>query len=58
MEERWQVRELLHKCMSSGTTWDVHNRTLCFGIDVDFSFRWGMKPSPEEKELLDSKINS
>lgn len=58
MEERWQVREILHKCMSSGTTWDVHNRTLCFGIDVDFSFRWGMKPSPEEKELLNSKINS
>jgi len=55
LEERWEVRDILHKAMSDDTTWDVHNRTLKFGIDVDFSFRWGMKPSEEEKKLLNSK---
>jgi uracil-DNA glycosylase family 4 len=54
IEERWKVKELLHKCMSYGTTWEIHGETLKFEIDVDFSYRWGMKPSEEEKELLNT----
>lgn len=52
IEERWAVQDLLHKCMSTDTTWDVHGKTLQFAIDVDFSYRWGMKPTDEEKEFL------
>jgi len=55
IEERWEVRKLLQKCMSDGTTWDVNSKTLQFAIDVDFSFRWGMKPSKEESLLLNTQ---
>ncbi len=57
IEERWQVKDLLQKCMSDATTWDVNGKTLKFAIDVDFSYRWGMKPTKEESLELNTKQN-
>jgi len=55
LSERWKVKELLQKCMSDCTTWEVNGRTLQFAIDVDFSYRWGMKPNKEDSEYLNTK---
>lgn len=55
MSERWVVSDLLAQCMSKNTYWDVKGKRLSFAIDVDFSYRWGMKPSDEEKEVLEMK---
>ena len=55
MSERWAVKDLLDDCMSKNTYWDVKGKRLRFAIDVDFSYRWGMKPSDEEKEVLEMK---
>jgi uracil-DNA glycosylase family 4 len=55
ISERWQVKALMEECMSTSTTWTVNDKTLQFGIDVDFAMRWGMKLTEGERSLLYNK---
>jgi uracil-DNA glycosylase family 4 len=52
MEERYRVKELMQECMSDETKWNVRGKTLDFAVDSEFTFRWGMKPTEDEKALL------
>ena len=52
IEERWEVERLMHKCMSTDNSWEIHGRTLRYSIDVGFTKRWGASPNEEEAKIL------
>ena len=47
-----QTIPILRDCMTKWCQWTAHGRTFNFDVDVNVGFRWGVKPTKEEKELL------
>jgi DNA polymerase I-like protein with 3'-5' exonuclease and polymerase domains len=44
--------EILRNSMTIWCPWTVHGRTFNFDVDTSVGFRWGVKATKEEKELL------
>lgn len=56
LEELSGAVPLLKSCLTDQCQWSVNGRTLQFETDTDIMFRWGVKPSKEEKDLLAKHI--
>lgn len=55
-EQAKETIEVLKNCMTIWTPWTVHGRTFNFDVDVSVGFRWGVKPTDEEKEIIKKYI--
>jgi hypothetical protein len=52
LEELREAAKLLQNCLTVHTPWTIHGRTFTFDVDTDFSFRWAVKPTKDEKGIL------
>ena len=52
LEELKEAQELLRNCLTIWTPWTAHGRTFNFDVDSSIGFRWGVKATKEEKELI------
>jgi len=51
-EQAKETVEVLRNCLTVWCPWTVHGRTFNFDVDTSIGFRWGVKTSKEEKELV------
>ena len=51
-EELKEAVPLLRNCLTIWTPWTANGKTFNFDVDVGIGFRWGVKPTKEEKALL------
>jgi len=56
LEELKVATELLKNCLTIWRPWTINGRTFNFEADVTHSLRWGMKPTKEERQLLDRHL--
>lgn len=52
LEQAKATADLLRSCLTTWVPWTVKGRTFHFDVDVSVSFRWGVKPTKEEKEKI------
>ena len=50
-ELKW-AKEIMQNCLTIWTPWTAHGKTFHFDVDASIGFRWGVKATKEEKELL------
>jgi hypothetical protein len=57
LEERFIVKRLHDVCMSEINAWEYDDefgkRTLRYGVDTDFNYRWSTHPPKDEQNQLD-----
>lgn len=52
LEQARAAATLLKECMTTRNIWENHGRKWHHEVDVSYGFRWGCKPTKQEKELL------
>lgn len=52
LEQAKQTIDILRRALTVRNPWTVHGRTFTFEVDVSVGFRWGVKATKEEKQLL------
>lgn len=48
------AEKLLRECLTTRCQWDTAGGRFNFEVDTSIGFRWGVKPSKEEKKLIES----
>ena len=51
-EELKAAIPLMRDSMTIWTQWEAHGKKFNFDVDIGVGFRWGVKPTKEEKALL------
>jgi DNA polymerase I-like protein with 3'-5' exonuclease and polymerase domains len=56
LSELRTTTQLLRECLTVRNTWDTKGGKFHFEVDTSIGFRWGVKPSAQEKQLLQSYL--
>jgi uracil-DNA glycosylase family 4 len=53
LEELKTAAALLQRCLTVDNEWDWSGGKFHFDVDISIGFRWGVKPTKEEKAVID-----